>query len=1052
MIKTTKTKKDKNMKRFRLKAIFPFLLLILAALLFTACEKQDPPEPVGINTVMIAGNGVTGYRIVRADAADKPIMSACPMLKRAIDAAAGCEITLGTDFDPEIENEILIGKTKRSESAKAAEMLGDNDFIITWIGKKLVIVGKDDAKTIAGVRYFAQNFCGYYSAYDHKKMESIALPENYCYAEVINMTAADPRNSSDVLVYVNTVYDFGAVGDGSADDTKAFQSALDDAEAKGGGTVYAPAGQYLIKGSLKIGTSVYLAGAWSDPDIDPEGMHKGTVLLAVGNQGKEDNEKALITIGASAGVLGITVYYPNQSEENPVAYPPAIRIRDSIAGNGSQHASSIQNLTVVNGWKAVEATEGLQLPTIKDVRVSALSSGFAINGCYDCARIISFRVSPSYWAAYEGKNISEIADAMKKSTTAFTIMRTDAQMMYDLTAESCKTGISLLRDPTNNGETAGGTSIEKLKIENCNVGIIHDYNSCSISDAEINVTGNGAVCVVMTNDTARTSSLRLYGVSFRNQDGSVIAVQDSAEGVLTVQDSVLEAWNGTAVKAEGGVLSFVGNKFVGSGNAVSIGKNVRAAAVTDNFFASGVQNTVSSSLSDSSFTMEHSIKEPSPHTSFEIELPVPPVISNGKIFDVTEYGAKKDGKNDDTEAFRKAIDAAGAAGGGIVWVPGGYYNVKSSLTLPTGVELRGVSECIHVSSGEGTVIYITDGKGDADGTSFLTMKEGSGVRGLTFWYPEQAWNDVKAYPFAIRVTGKNCSIRNICLGNCYRGIDMSGCDCGGHYVENNTGTILNKGIVLDGSRSAGSVIGTHFNLTFYYNVGTKAKLSDASGDFGYGMAVPVMQYLNANMTAYEFGETKDELLLFVFNYRARYGMVFSGGFDGKVIGCGVDGSLCGVKITGSYSNDLCLLSFSDDIVPGSTPEGNVGIYVDVDEDSTVRFVSGGASSYNYVPSDLVILKNGNLILDGFHANVTPASGNGAIRVSKGFAKVSGIVFSHVGPLDNNGAFTKQSKSENTVDIVVEKNGGIELRSAVGLRFFTYKYNGEADSFHYVISE
>ena len=857
------------MKRIIGKGILPFLLLSFSLLLFVSCEKTVPEEPketeAGEKTkIVIAENGATDYRIVRADVADKSIMSACPMLKRAIDAAAGCEIALGTDFDPETEFEILVGKTARPESIEASEKLGDNDFIVTWIGKKLVILGKDDAKTVSAVRYFAQNYCGYYSAFDHKENIPVGFPEDYAYTEVISMTAPDPRNPSDILVYVNNVLDFGAVGDGNADDTKAFQSALDDAAKKGGGTVYVPAGQYQIKGSLKIGTSVYLAGEWTDPDIDPEAMHKGTVLLATGNQGKEDKDKALITVGASAGVLGITVYYPKQSAETPVAYPPTVRIKDSIAGDGSQHAASIQNLTVVNGWRAVEATEGLQLPTIKDVRVSALSSGFAINGCYDCARILSFRVSPSYWAAYEGKEVTLIADAMKKTATAFTIMRTDAQMMYDLTAESCHTAIALLRDPTNNGETAGGTSIDKLKIENCTVGIRHEYNSCSISDAAISVTGTGSVCVETTADVARTSSLRLYGVTFRNESGTVLTVEDSAEGVLSVQDSVFEAWKGTAIEANGGVLSFVGNRFLGAGDAANLGKDVRAAAVTDNYFGKEVKNAFITSLPDSALTMEHTIREPEKAASFAVELPVPPVISNGKVFDVTDFGAKKDGTTDDTEAFRKAIEAANGAGGGIVWIPGGYYNVKSSLTVPTGVELRGVSECIHVSSGEGSVIYITDGKGDGDGAAFLTLKEGSGVRGLTFWYPEQAWNDVKAYPFAIRVTGKNCSVRNICLGNCYNGIDLSGTDCGGHYVENVTGTVLHKGIVLDGSKSKGSVIGTHFNLTFYYNVGTKAKLSDASGKFGYDMAVPVMQYLNANMTAYEFGETKDELLLFVF--------------------------------------------------------------------------------------------------------------------------------------------------------------------------------------------
>ena len=46
------------------------------------------------------------------------------------------------------------------------------------------------------------------------------------------------------------VLEFGAQGDGVADDTSAFQEALDAAAAGGGGTVHAPAGTYRIEGHL----------------------------------------------------------------------------------------------------------------------------------------------------------------------------------------------------------------------------------------------------------------------------------------------------------------------------------------------------------------------------------------------------------------------------------------------------------------------------------------------------------------------------------------------------------------------------------------------------------------------------------------------------------------------------------------------------------------------------------------------------------------------------------------------------------------------------------
>ena len=43
------------------------------------------------------------------------------------------------------------------------------------------------------------------------------------------------------------------------------------------------------------------------------------------------------------------------------------------------------------------------------------------------------------------------------------------------------------------------------------------------------------------------------------------------------------------------------------------------------------------------------------------------------VFDVTAYGARRDGSAPATEAFARAIAAAKAAGGGTVYVPAGHY-------------------------------------------------------------------------------------------------------------------------------------------------------------------------------------------------------------------------------------------------------------------------------------------------------------------------------------------------------------------------------------------
>jgi polygalacturonase len=77
----------------------------------------------------------------------------------------------------------------------------------------------------------------------------------------------------------------------------------------------------------------------------------------------------------------------------------------------------------------------------------------------------------------------------------------------------------------------------------------------------------------------------------------------------------------------------------------------------------------------------------------------PPTFPD-KNFDVTAFGAKGDGKTDDSAAFTKAIAAANKAGGGHVVVPAGSTFLTGAVTLLSNVDL-------HVL---GTVKFSTDTK------------------------------------------------------------------------------------------------------------------------------------------------------------------------------------------------------------------------------------------------------------------------------------------------------------------------------------------------------
>lgn len=61
-------------------------------------------------------------------------------------------------------------------------------------------------------------------------------------------------------------------------------------------------------------------------------------------------------------------------------------------------------------------------------------------------------------------------------------------------------------------------------------------------------------------------------------------------------------------------------------------------------------------------------------------------------FHVTRFGATGDGKQDDTKAIQKALEAAAREGGGIIIIPRGYYKLSAPLNLPPNTVLRGAGK------------------------------------------------------------------------------------------------------------------------------------------------------------------------------------------------------------------------------------------------------------------------------------------------------------------------------------------------------------------------
>jgi polygalacturonase len=111
----------------------------------------------------------------------------------------------------------------------------------------------------------------------------------------------------------------------------------------------------------------------------------------------------------------------------------------------------------------------------------------------------------------------------------------------------------------------------------------------------------------------------------------------------------------------------------------------------------GTVGAVEGSLSSSLVTIDASPDlERQPALVFEVSptptaralavLPTPVVPA--RVFNVDDYGARGDGRADDTRAVQAAIRAAARAGGGTVHLPSGTYRI-SHLRLAAAVTLRG---------------------------------------------------------------------------------------------------------------------------------------------------------------------------------------------------------------------------------------------------------------------------------------------------------------------------------------------------------------------------
>ncbi|HEV2694154.1 MAG TPA: glycosyl hydrolase family 28-related protein [Verrucomicrobiae bacterium] len=300
-------------------------------------------------------------------------------------------------------------------------------------------------------------------------------------------------------------------------------------------------------------------------------------------------------------------------------------------------------------------------------------------------------------------------------------------------------------------------------------------------------------------------------------------------------------------------------------------------------------------------------------------------------FFVRDFGAKGDGKTDDTAAFQKALDAAGEAGGGSVYAAKGNYLFAGHLTVPRAVTLKGMWESVPSHTGlrnqesakptdEGTTFLVTENEGTENGAPFITLNDDSTLKGVVVYYPLQKTDEEpKAYPWAVAMRGKNPAVLDVELLNPYNGIDASQNER--HLIRDVHGQPLRRGILVDAIYDIGRIENVHFNP--WWSV--KPKLFAWQMEHG---------------EAFIFGRSDWQYVLntFCFGYQTGYKFIKSktGVCNGNFLGIGADDCTTAVDVEDSAAFALLISNGEFTSFHGNDP---TMVRVEAGNSGTVRFVN-----------------------------------------------------------------------------------------------------------------
>jgi len=379
------------------------------------------------------------------------------------------------------------------------------------------------------------------------------------------------------------IKDYGAVGDGAADDTAAFQNALDAASARGGGIAYAPTGSYKILTHLNVPANVTLEGVWRAPTANNVWKDNvGTLLLAYEGEGNASGTP-FITINENSTLKGLAIFYPNQTAglSQPKVYPYTISVPYGSPQTVLTDNPSVVDCTVINPYQCLRMS-GASRHFVHGLYGQPLYLGIFVDVIYDVGRLEDVHFGPYFTEGLP--QYQQLADWQRANGTGILFAQTDWQYVLNTYVNGYNYGYRFVLSTDggySNGNFAGigaNNCNTALQIERCSyAGFLITNGEFAASDRAVYLSSAVAEGVVgMTNCS-------FWGAS----SGGLNRIATVAGGTLTLSDCTMRDWNKSnngeyAVVATGGRTSISGCNFATNGQVASIGASITGAIIVGN--------------------------------------------------------------------------------------------------------------------------------------------------------------------------------------------------------------------------------------------------------------------------------------------------------------------------------------------------------------------------------------------------------------------------------------------------------------------------------------